>query len=110
MRYASSRRFSRLTAPTSGIGITNLYLTNATLDFASTSAGTTNILTINLTNVSEGDFVTLSPPSATVRGVVGTFTAWAENGFVSVQYYNGMLVSAQDPASGNFRVKVEKVK
>ena len=94
----------------SGTGITNAWLTNATLDFPSTAAGTASEMTINLTNVSDGDFPTLSPPAALAVGVNGQFVAVCTNGYVIVRFINNNLVTAVDPASGNFRVKVEKVK
>lgn len=94
----------------SGGGVTNMWVTNATLDFPSTAAGTVSFLTINLTNVSDGDFVTLAPPAANYGSITGLYSAWATNGYVIVQFASTTLVTSQDPPSGNFRVKVEKVK
>lgn len=78
----------------------------ATLDFASTSAGASTDLTILVNGVSVGQSVILGVPAASTLSN-GTFTAWVSAAnTVTVRFTNTNLVSALDPASGSFTVKV----
>lgn len=79
---------------------------SATLDFGSTSAGTSSDLTIPVNGVSTGQSVIIGiPPASTLSN--GTFTAWVSAAnVVTVRFTNPNLVSALDPASGLFTVKV----
>lgn len=92
-----------------GSVITNVLKFSATLDFPSTAAGSVSDLPITATGASDGDVVQLGVPSASVGPLTGDFFAWASNAVVYVRFANNNLVSAQDPASGTFKVIVTKV-
>lgn len=95
----------------SGSMMTNMYLTNATLDFGPcTLAGDRAILTVNLTNVSVGDFVdmTIPPDVDQSTTAIGSFRCSATNGYIWVTFT--AAVPSQDPPSGNYRFLVQKVK
>lgn len=81
---------------------------SATLDFASTGAGTSTDLTITATGASVGDIVLLGIPNASVPAT-GSFMAWVSaTNTVTVRYINNDPLAAQDPASGSFKVRVPK--
>lgn len=82
--------------------------TTATLDFASTIAGTNTDLTVTLTGAAVGDIVELGVPNASIV-VNSCFTAWVSaTNTVTVRFNNYDLTTARDPASGTFRVSVLK--
>ena len=83
-------------------------ITTATLDFGSTAAGTVSDLTVTVTGAAVGDIVTIGVPHGSVPAA-GTFFAWVSaTNTVTVRYSNNALVTAYDPASGSFKVRVEK--
>lgn len=88
--------------------LTNTLYASATLDFPSTAAGGVSDLPITLAAASDGDIVALGVPSAQLTGLTGDYFAWASNGVVYVRFANNNLLSAQDPSSGTFRVRVDK--
>lgn len=80
----------------------------ATLDFASTAAGTKTDLTITVTGAVDGDAVYVGVPNASTVDN-GCFTAWVSAAnTVTVRFTNNDLTNAKDPASGIFRVSVTK--
>jgi hypothetical protein len=84
-------------------------LTNsATLNFGNTAAGAATDLTITVTGAADGDAVALGVPNgSTVAN--GSFTAWVSaTDTVTVRFSNSNLVTALDPASGTFKVRVFK--
>jgi len=91
------------------VTLTNVVVTNVTLDFPSTAAGTTSDLLVNVANVNVGDFAFASPPAGSMQAN-SMYSAWVSNTFVYVRFHNDQLVSAIDPASGTFRVKLEQWK
>ena len=79
---------------------------SATLDFGSTSAGASTDLTITVTGAALSDVVSLGVPNASTLAN-GVFTAWvSSSNTITVRFTNTNLVSALDPASGTFKVKV----
>jgi VCBS repeat-containing protein len=83
-------------------------LTNtATLDFTSTSAGTSNDLTITVTGASDGDVVYVGAPNASVNANT-SFSAWVSTSNTVTVRFNNYSSGAVDPASGTFRVSVIK--
>jgi len=81
---------------------------SATLDFGNTVAGTVSDLTITVTGAADGDPVVLGVPAGSFPAT-GTFEAWVSaTNTVSVRYANNSLTLAQDPASGTFKVTVNK--
>ena len=90
-----------------GSGITNIGLSaSATLDFPSTAAGAVSDLQITVTGAISGDPVVLGVPPGSISTLTGGYLAFASNDVVYVRFVNNNLVSAQDPASGSFKVRV----
>lgn len=78
---------------------------SATLDFPSTSAGTSSDLTISLPGAALGDIIGIGVPNGSTLSN-GCFTAWVSaSGTVTVRFTNNDTLSALDPASGTFNVK-----
>lgn len=94
----------------SGGVLTNILYASATLDFPSTAAGADSDLPITVAGASDGDIVSLGKPSASIGPLTGLYSSWASNGVVYVRFANNNLVTAQDPASGVFKVRVDKFK
>jgi hypothetical protein len=94
---------------TSTVYILAKTLTNtATLDFPSTAAGTVSDLTITVTGAVDGDAVSVGVPNGSTT-TTGDFSAWVSaSNTVTVRFANNNLLTAQDPASGTFRVSVVK--
>lgn len=88
--------------------LTNTLYASSTLDFPSTAAGGVSDLPITVSGASDGDIVTLGVPSAQLTGLTGDYFGWSSNGVVYVRFANNNLVTAQDPASGTFKVRVDK--
>jgi hypothetical protein len=84
-------------------------LTNTgTLNFGNTLAGASSDLTITVTGAAAGDPVVMSIPNA-ATSVTGCFIAWVSaTNTVTVRYVNSDPLSANDPASGSFKVTVIK--
>jgi hypothetical protein len=81
---------------------------SATLNFASTAAGTSSDLTITVTGASDGDPVNVGVPNASTLAN-GVFTAWVSAAnTVTVRFTNTELINPLDPASGIFKVTVNK--
>lgn len=81
---------------------------SATLDFGSTAAGTATDLTVTVTGAVSGDPVYIGVPSGSVPDN-GTFFAWVSAAdTVTVRYANNDPLNAKDPASGTFKVSVQK--
>lgn len=79
----------------------------ATLNFGSTSASSSNDLTITATGASVGDPVSLGLPASIDAN--STYTAWVSaTNTVTVRFNNYQSVGAIDPASGTFKVIVYK--
>jgi len=80
----------------------------ATLDFGNTAAGTVSDLTITVTGAADGDAVMLGVPNASIVAA-GSYSAWVSaTNTVTVRYANNALVTAYDPASGTFKLTVNK--
>lgn len=77
-----------------------------TLDFGSTVAGASTDLTITVTGAALSDVVELGTPNGSTL-TNGVFTAWVSaTDTVTVRFTNTNLVTALDPASGSFKVRV----
>jgi hypothetical protein len=80
----------------------------ATLDFGNTAAGTSTDLTVTVTGAADGDVVSLGVVNASTVAN-GSFSAWVSAAnTVTVRYANNSLVTAYDPASGAFKIRVIK--
>lgn len=79
----------------------------STLDFPSTSAGTSSDLNINIVGAIDGDVVNLGVPSSSVTSNT-SFTTWVSATNTVTVRFNNYSNAAIDPASGNFKVKVIK--
>lgn len=91
--------------PYAGPGVTTVV---ATLNFPNTAAGACSDLTVTLPGVVDGDVVTLGVPSASVPAN-GVFFAWVSAAdTVTVRYANNDLVTAYNPASGDFRIAASR--
>jgi hypothetical protein len=81
---------------------------SATLDFGSTAAGASSDLTITVTGAADGDVTAVGVVNASTNAN-GVFTSWVSAAnTVTVRFTNTNLVTAIDPASGTFKVKVFK--
>jgi hypothetical protein len=79
-----------------------------TLDFGNTAAGTSTDLTVTVTGAADGDVVSLGVVNASTVAN-GSFSAWVSAAnTVTVRYANNSLVTAYDPASGAFKIRVIK--
>jgi hypothetical protein len=91
--------------------LTNTLYATATLNFPSTAAGTVNDLPITVAGAADGDIVSIGVPSDSIGPLAGgTFQGWASNGVCYIRFANNALVTAMDPASGTFAIKVDKFK
>lgn len=90
--------------------LTNTLYASATLDFPSTAAGAVSDLPITVSGASDGDVVSIGVKSAALTGLTGDYFGWSSNGVVYVRFANNNLVSAQDPSSQIFKVRVDKFK
>jgi hypothetical protein len=80
----------------------------STLDFASTAAGTASDLTVTVTGAVDGDPVIVGIPHGSTSAN-GHFVGWVSSGnTVTVRFLNNNLLTALDPASGNFKIMVMK--
>lgn len=86
--------------------ITNMLTGSATLDFGSGSLGVTEDLPITVTGASSGDVVRIGVPQVSATGILGSWSGFASNNTVFVRFTP--TAAAQDPASGTYRVVVEK--
>lgn len=86
--------------------LTNLLTITAVLDFPSLAAGTIVDLPVAFAGAADGDVVVLAVPLSSVTNCM--WLAFASNAVVFVRAHNGQLVTAQDPGSGTFRIKLEK--
>lgn len=87
--------------------LTNTLYASATLDFPSTLAQTDSDLPITVTGAASGDIVSLGAPTVPLTG--STYTAFASNDTVFVRF-SVYGLAAKDPASGTFRIRVDKFK
>jgi len=77
-----------------------------TLDFPSTGTNTTSDLIIPVPGAKDGDPVSLGVPTLTWTGT-SMFNAWVSGpGIVTVRFYNGSSVGAQNPDPGIFKLLV----
>jgi hypothetical protein len=96
------------TSSTTRYTLSKTLTTTASLDFPSTAAGTSSDLTITLTGAAIGDIVNLGSANAAVVAN-STFTAWVSaTDTITVRFSNIDLLTTRDPASGTFRVAVDK--
>lgn len=80
----------------------------ASLDFPSTAVGAVSNLTVTVTGAALNDVVSLGVPNGSVP-LTGDFSAWVSAAnTVTVRYTNNSTTTAQDPASGTFKVFVTK--
>lgn len=90
------------------VKLAQVFTGSATLDFGNTLAGTSTDLTIAVTGAVDGDPVYVGPVNASTNAN-GIFTAWVSAAdVVTVRFTNTNLVTAIDPASGTFKVVVNK--
>lgn len=83
------------------------FTATATLDFPTTGIQSDTNLVISVPGAAPGDVVLLSIPTAAAVIPTACFTAWASNNSVVVRFLNAGA-AARDPASGVFRVTVQK--
>lgn len=77
---------------------------SAVLDFPSTSANSTQDLTVTVTGAADGDAVSIGVPNASAT--VGVFFAWVSaSNTVTIRFHN-QSGGAVNPTSGTFKVKV----
>jgi hypothetical protein len=95
------------TASTTRYTLAKTLTNTATLDFASTAAGSSSDLTITVTGAADGDPVAVGVPNGSISSNTA-FHAWvSSSNTVTVRFMNA-TGSAVDPASGTFRVSVLK--
>jgi hypothetical protein len=95
------------TASTTRYTLAKTLTNTATLDFASTAAGSSSDLTITVTGAADGDPVAVGVPNGSMSSNTA-FHAWVSaSNTVTVRFMNA-TGSAVDPASGTFRVSVLK--
>lgn len=93
---------------TTRLQVATILTGSATLDFGNTLAGNVTDLTITVTGAADGDPVDVGIPNGSYPAT-GTFNAWVSaTNTVTVRYANNSLTIAQDPASGTFKVTVNK--
>ena len=80
---------------------------SATLDFPSTSVGTTQSLAITVNGAEVGDPVSLGTPTAAITGAIIYMAYVSATNTVTIRALNGGG-SATDPGSGIFKVTVHK--
>lgn len=81
---------------------------SATLDFPSTGSGNASDLTLTVTGAAIGDAVFVGATNGSVPAK-GTFFGWvSSSNTVTVRYQNVSDLTARDPASGIFKVVVNK--
>lgn len=84
-------------------------MVTATLDFPNTAAGSSATLTVTVTGAADGDIVKLGIPIASIDSGAGVYYAYVSGtDTVTVQYVNTRLSLSNNPASGVFRIAVEK--
>ncbi len=91
--------------PSGGV-ITNILSASATLDFPSTTVGAVSDLPITVTGAADGDAVQVGAPQGSCTGIIGSYSGFASNNTVFVRFTS--TGTAQDPASGTFKVIVTK--
>lgn len=97
-----------LTFP-SGATITNTWLTNVTIDFASTSVGAQVTQNVPWSGAGIGtNCVVTVTPSPVFNAIIGTWQGTSTNDIVQVRFVP--TAAAQDPPSGNYTIKVEQFK
>jgi hypothetical protein len=89
-----------------GATLTNLLFASATLDFPATTTGTISDLPITLAGAADGDVVNVGAPSGSCTAISGSFSGFASNGVVFVRFTS--TGTAQNPASGLFKVSLQK--
>jgi hypothetical protein len=95
------------TASTTRYTLAKTLTNTATLDFASTAAGSSSDLTITVTGAADGDPVAVGVPNGSISSNTA-FHAWVSaSNTVTVRFMNA-TGGAVDPASGTFRVSVLK--
>lgn len=84
--------------------LTNMLFASGTLDFDSTTVGAIQDKGIAVAGCKDGDSVTVAPPQGSITGIIGSYSGFASNGVAFVRFTP--TGTAQDPASGTFRVEV----
>jgi hypothetical protein len=80
---------------------------SATLDFGSTAAQSSADLTITVTGAADGDTVDVGAPNASVNANT-SYYAWVSAANTVTVRFNNYSSGAVDPASGTFKVTVNK--
>lgn len=86
--------------------ITNIVTASTNLDFGSRTIGVVEDIPVFVAGVKEGDAVIVMPPTGSIGPIVGSFSGFASNSTVYVRFIS--TGTAQDPASGTFKVMVFK--
>lgn len=87
-----------------------IYKATATLDFASTAAGTASDLTATVTGAVAGDAVIIGAPDGSML-TNGQYFGWiSAPNTATVRFLNGNLITALNPASGAFKIVVIPVR
>lgn len=106
MEYSSSVLYFTPSG-TSRYQVGMLLTGSATLDFASTNAQNSSDLTITVTGAADGDPVTVGAPNGSTL-TNSSFSAWVSATNTVTVRFNNYSSGAQDPASGTFKVTVNK--
>jgi hypothetical protein len=81
---------------------------SATLNFGSTAAGAVADLTVAVTGAALNDPVTVGAPNGAITAT-GSFYGWVSAAdVVTVRFIHAHLTNAEDPASGTFKITVNK--
>lgn len=98
-----------LTLGLNGGVLTNTLYASTNIDFPSVAAGAVFDAAVSVPGASDGDVVTLGTVSTAIGPLSsGGYFTWASNAVVYIRFENNNLVSAKDPNSGTFKVKVDK--
>lgn len=90
-----------------GTPISQVLSVATTLDFPSTTTGSTSDLPITIVGASVGDVVSLGVPSGSVLPS-SIYTAWVSGTNVVTVRFANMATFSQNPASGSFRAMITK--
>ena len=78
----------------------------ATLNFPDTPAGASSDLTITVNGVKDGDYVELKVPNVSINNNGDYSARVTADNTVTVRFLNNSLVTAINPTSGTFKVRV----
>lgn len=97
-----------LTVGTTDYVISKTLNVSATLDFPATGAASSSDLTVTVTGAALNDVVDLGVPNGSVDGNVSFFAWVSAANTVTVRCINNNALSGVNPASGTFKISVNK--